>query len=133
MNLKNQSGFTLIEVMIATAVMVVALFGVLAASTMMSQRAQESFERSVAIQDAHRVVEQMRNTAQTGTFPANVVAAYPNNTDVAGFANLTNQTVRVTYVSTTANPLDTTVTVTWTLRGVRTTTETIRTMITQRT
>jgi hypothetical protein len=118
--------------MIATACMVLALFGLLATSTRLSQRAQENFERSVAVQDAHWVIEQMRNTAQTGTFPANVTAAYPNNGAVAGFSNLTNEAVTVSYVSSTANPLDTTVTVSWSLRGVRTTTETLRTMITKR-
>ena len=130
----NEQGFTLIEVMISLAVVALALCGVLFASTTTQHKIDMDFERAIAIQDAARVIEQIRNSAATGIFPNNVVTAFPNNGAVAGFNNLTNQTVRVTYVNTAANPLDTTVSVTWTLRGrYANQTESIRTFITNRT
>lgn len=130
--MKNEKGFTLIEVMIAAAVMTISLFGLLSVSTLMAQHAQENFERSVAVQDAHTVIERMRNAAQSGSFPSNVISSYPNNGTVTGFSNLTNETVTVSYVNTAVSPLDATVTVSWNLRGVRATTEPLRTLIAKR-
>ena len=130
--LREQKGFTMIELMISLLVLTLAIVGYIGANIYVQRTTEEAFERSVATQDANRVIELMRNTAQTGTFPNNVVAAYPNNGLVTGFANLTNEQVRVTYVSITANPLDATVTVTWTSHTGRQENTALRTLITQR-
>lgn len=74
----------------------------------------------------------MRNTASSGTFPANVVAAYPNNATVSGYTSLSSESVRVAYASTTADPLDVTVTVSYNENGRRAMTQTLRTYITKR-
>lgn len=131
--LKNEKGFTLIELMIALVVAVLALVGYIGATTNIEQTGESAFERSVAVQDANQVIEQMRDTASSGTFPGNVLASFPNNGNVAGFSNLTAEQITVTYTDTTADPLDAFVVVSWNENGRRATTATLRTLITQRT
>ena len=157
--LRKEDGFTLIEVAITTIVVVVALSGVLFASTAIQQAHGAAFERSVAIQEAHEVIEQMRNTANTGgvNFPATVVGAFPNNTARPGLTRLTAQCganatpaaacnwpfiftpdntsqeqAVVTYVNTAANPLDVTVTVVYRENGRRAVSESLRSQIARR-
>ncbi len=130
--LKNQKGFTVIELMVSLFIVTLAIAGYIGANVFLQRNADEAFERTVAVQDAHRVIERMRNTAQTGTFPGNVTAAFPQGAAVAGFTNLTAEQVTVTYVNTTANPLDATVAVTWTSVTRRAMTTALRTLITQR-
>ena len=129
---KKEEGFTLIEIMIAMCVSVIAILGFITAITSIRQASESAYERTIALQDANRVIEQMRNTATSGTFPGVVTTAYPNNATVSGFSNLTNEQVAVGYANTTANPLDVTVTVTWLEHGRRAMTKSIRTFITQR-
>lgn len=131
--LKSQNGFTLIEVMITMVVMAAALLAILTANAMVSQTSEGAYQRLVAIQDANQVIERMRNTAATGTFPGNVTAVYPNGGTVAGFTSLTNETVTVAYASTVTNPLDVTVTVSYLENGRRAANTAMRSIITQRT
>jgi prepilin-type N-terminal cleavage/methylation domain-containing protein len=130
--IKGQTGFTLIEIMIAMSVSVIAILGFITAVTSIRQSSEGAYERTIAMQDANRVIEQMRDTSTSGTFPDNVTAAYPNNTAVSGFSSLTSEQVTVSYASTTADPLDVTVTVTWLAHGRRSMSKAIRTFITQR-
>ena len=131
--LKSQNGFTLIEVMITMVVMAAALLSVLTANAMVSQTSEGAYQRLVAIQDANQIIERMRNTAATGTFPGNVTAVYPNGGTVAGFTSLTNETVTVAYVSAVTNPLNVTVTVNYLENGRRAANTALRSIITQRT
>jgi len=130
--LKSQNGFTLIEIMITMAVMATALLAALTANAMISQTSEGVYQRLVAVQDANQVIERMRNTAATGTFPGNVTAVYPNGGNVAGFTSLTNETVTVTYVSAITNPLDVTVTVNYLENGRRAANTALRSLVTQR-
>ena len=133
MNLvEKEEGFTLVEALITILVVGLALLASLVATTAIQRTSESAHERAVAIQDANRAIEQMRNTAKNGSFPSVVTAAYPENTAVAGFTNLTSEGVNVTYVSATADPLDATVTVTWTDNTNRSATASLRTLITQR-
>ena len=129
----NQSGFTLIEVAITMAVVLLALIGAIAANTRLHQTGSAAYERSVAIQDANQIIERIRNTASSGQFPGNVTTAFPNNGQVAGFSGLTNEQIIVSYVNTSADPLDVSVTVNWHENGVRNVSQTLRTLVTQRT
>ena len=131
--LKSQNGFTLIEVMITMVVMAAALLSVLTANAMVSQTSEGAYQRLVAIQDVNQIIERMRNTAATGTFPGNVTAVYPNGGTVAGFTSLTNETVTVAYVSAVTNPLNVTVTVNYLENGRRAANTALRSIITQRT
>lgn len=128
----GQKGFTLIELMITVAVVVTIVVGFLGATTALQMANQAAYERSVALQDANQVIEQIRNTAGTGTFPANVTAVYANNAAVSGFTTLTNEAVTVAYANAAADPLDVTVTVSYSENGRRTMSTKLRTYITQR-
>lgn len=129
----GQRGFTLVEVMITMVVVILALGGYVWANVNVQQASDVRFEKSVALQDASRVIEQIRLSAATGQFPANVVAAFPNNGQVAGFNNLTNEQVTVSYASTVSDPLDVTIAVAWQEAGRRPTNISIRSLVTQRT
>ena len=128
----NQAGFTLIELMIALFITALAIMGYISTNGIIQKNSETAFERSVATQDAHRVIEQMRNAAQSGIFPGNVTGTYSNGGTVAGFTNLTGETITVTYADTTTDPLDATITVTWTSTTGRASTTGLRTLITQR-
>ncbi|MFA6600304.1 MAG: prepilin-type N-terminal cleavage/methylation domain-containing protein [Candidatus Omnitrophota bacterium] len=132
--IKNQRGFTLVEVVLAMGVVVIAVIGIISANVLIQQHDETAFENSVALQDSQRVMEQMRNVASNagGLFPNNVVNAFPNNALIAGFANLTSETARVSYANTAVTPLDVTVTVTWQDARRRARNVTLRTLIAQR-
>jgi len=147
-NLKKSQwdqGFTLIEVMITLVVVSLSVLGILGANTLIQHKNRAMFERSMAMQEAHQVMEQIRDrTATVTTFPGDVVTAFPNNLARPGFRNLTalcgpnatpanacawpfaftadntsREQVVVTYANPAGNPLDVTVTVVWKERGLR--------------
>ena len=136
--MKSERGFTLIEIMITVEVMTTCLLGLLYANTKMQQSGNIAFERAVAMQHANQVIENMRNSAVTSL--ATVTTAFPNNGTVASSnytqsstnESLPSEVVTASYVSTTADPLDATVTVTWLAGGVRTVSKSVRTLITRR-
>ncbi|MFH1799689.1 MAG: prepilin-type N-terminal cleavage/methylation domain-containing protein [Candidatus Omnitrophota bacterium] len=129
---RGQAGFTFAELMIALVVVALVIGGYVAANVKAQQSAEAMHERTLAIQDANQVIEQMRDASKTGTFPANVVSAYPDASTPTGFANLPNETITVSYANATADPLDVTITVTWLSYTQREHTEAIQTYITQR-
>ncbi len=129
---KCDQGFTLIEVMIAMVMVVLVLLGFTGANAVIQRTSEETFQRTVALQDGNQVVEMMRNAAASGTFPANVTTIYANGGTVAGFSNLVNETVTINYVDPLTNPLDVTVTIAWRNYHNRNTNMTLRSRITQR-
>jgi prepilin-type N-terminal cleavage/methylation domain-containing protein len=132
---KSQKGFTLIELMVSVAVCVTALITIVWGNNYIQKVNHESFQRMVALQDAHQIIERIRVNANSGVFPASVTAAFPHNQLVAGFTNvvnnLPNEQVRVTYVDPTADPLDLSVVVSW-QSGTRTVSATLSSFVTQR-
>ena len=136
--MKSEKGFTLIEIMITVAIMSVALIGLLYANTKMQQSGAAAFERAVAMQHANQVIENMRNLAATSlatvttTFTNGGTVASSYYTQTSSTESLPSEAVTVSYVSTAADPLDTTVTVTWLSNGVRTVSKSLRTLITER-
>lgn len=109
----GNGGFTLIELMIAAVILFVALILALEASSNLNQGNELAHQTVIALEDAHRTIESMRKDSATGTFPGNVVAKYPAGQPIQGFNTLNGEQVVPTYVSTTANPLNITITVTW--------------------
>lgn len=134
--LKNSAGFTMIELMIALLIAALAVVGYIGANVATQQRAEELHERTIAIQDANRVIERMRNLAKTGTFPANVTTVFPHNNTVTGFGSLppaAGEQISVRYADPSATTLlDVTIWVGWQSYTRRNVWASLRTYITQR-
>ncbi len=128
----NEKGFTFVELMITMVVVVLVLLGFMGANMRIQQASEAAYQRTVALQDANRVIELMRNAAAAGQFPGNVTAVYPNGGAAAGFANLPGERVVVAYANPGADPLDVTVTVSWAENGIRNVNTALRTYLTQR-
>lgn len=130
----THAGFTLIELMIALLIASLTLGGYIAANILVQQNNEEMNERTIALQDANRAIEQIRAAARptTPVFPENVTGAYPDNSTVQGSGNLADEIIRINYEDLTANPLLLTATVTWTSSTRHTRTATVQTYITQR-
>ncbi len=132
----NSKGFSLLEFFISAIVLFVALSLSISAVNYISQTNEMSYEEIVALQDAHRAIEQVRQQSAIGLFPENVINTFPDNQAIAGFNNLPGEQVTINYVSTTENPLNLTISVTWnstTKNGNnRTMTTQLTTLVTQR-
>ena len=129
---RRSKGFMLLEVMIALAVIGLGLLGVMLTNVNVQKMSELGYERVVATQDAHRVLELVRNASATGNFPSNVTQAFPNGGRIAGFSNLIGEQVVVTYANPTTDPLDIMVTASWLEGGRRNTSIQLRTLMTQR-
>ena len=129
---KARHGFTIIELMISVFVVTLAIVGFVGANVMAQRNAEEMHERTIALQNANRVLEEMRSATKVTGFPQNVTNGFPQNGFVSGFTDLTNEQVQVSYVNPTADPLDVQVTVSWLSYAHRQQSETVRTYITQR-
>jgi len=129
-----QSGFTFIELMVAMVVASLTILFFVMTQNTLQVNAETAYERKVAAQDAHRLINQMRQTAKTGNFPANLLSVFPAGS-VSGYVSMPSssaQTMNLSYANTAVDPLDVTVTVTWTGYNRRPSTQTLRTLITQR-
>jgi prepilin-type N-terminal cleavage/methylation domain-containing protein len=133
-SLKSQTGFTIIELMIALFVLSLLVVGYIGANVMAQRNTEDMNERTVAIQDANRVIEQIRDASNTEgwDFPADTVAAYPDGASVGGFEHLSDEVVTVSYDDPNGDPLHVAIAVTWTSYTGRVHTETVETYITQR-
>jgi len=118
--------------MIAVVIIGLGLLAMLLANTHIQRTGEAAYERVVATQDAHRVIEGMRNASTNGSFPANVIVSYPQGAAVPGFANLAGEQVVVTYQNVASDPLDVTVTTNWLELGRRNTLVRLRTLMTKR-
>ena len=130
----SQSGFTFIELMIALLVASLTILVCVASQNKLQVNAETAYQQKVAAQDAHRLIEQMRLSAKTGTFPANVVAAFPAGS-ISGYTSMassSSQTMTLAYTSAVTDPLDVIVTVSWTGNNQRSMSQTVRTMMTAR-
>lgn len=127
--MKAAKGFTLIELMIALAIVLPVLLGSVGLNVYVFRAAETSRRGIVALQDAHTMIERIRNTSENGL--SQVTSTYPSGSTVSGFSNLPSEQVTVTYPNANADPLAITVTVTWADRQ-GTMTRTLATQVTRR-
>lgn len=112
-------GFTLLELVIATAVLSIAILATSFSILSITDMTELSREKVAAIQDANRVLEEMRDTVNTS-------AAVLRSTDWTAWATanvinvkgandipLNQETITAAFPSATANPVPVVLTVNW--------------------
>ena len=135
-------GFTLIEVMIAMAVLAVTILGVLMMLMAAEALSEDSKNLTTAVEDARSIMERVRKDVETNADMSTFVTNYPDSSyedwvtdqQAAGteFVNLDGEAVDVTLGNVGDDPLDVTVTVSWNDRGGRVRSTTLQTQITNR-
>jgi len=119
-NWKTTSGLTLLEVTFAMASLAIVLGGAAQGLVTYHEHMELQRQRTVAMENCRTVVSQIRTIrdANINDFPNAIFAIFADEAAVAGFTALTNQRVSVDYTDIAANPLEVTVTSTWSdLRG----------------
>ncbi|MCD6094197.1 MAG: type II secretion system protein [Candidatus Omnitrophica bacterium] len=109
------TGFTLLELICAVAILVVALVGLLSSYTGSLNLIQANTNTSIAVNEAQRIIEEMRKR----NLRANIVSEdWPAWVISEGCNCLSNESINVTYPDgTDADPLQILVRVNWTEKG----------------
>lgn len=111
---RGTRGFTLLEIMIAIAIMVGAILAILGLFLNFLVLVETAKNTTVAVDNAQAVLEEIRNTDPFTV--NNVTAAFPAGVNLApnfSFDKLDNEAIYVSYGSLAADPLQITVTVNW--------------------
>lgn len=139
---EGRRGFTLLELMVTAGILVVSLLALLATYISLAALIESSRNTTVAINDANRVIEQMRNSAAT-SFTSMVSTNWTGWASSNGANTLTDEQVGFCYYnlngtlifcsngSTSANPVQVNINVSWTERS-RARSEQVVTLITNR-
>lgn len=125
----KREGFTLIELMLAVAIILPVLLGAIGLNVYIFRATETSKRTTVALQDVHTVIERIRNTSESSL--SAVTSAYPDGQTVTGFSNLPSEQITVDYANVNADPLDLIVTVSWLDQG-RTMVRNLSTQVTKR-
>ncbi|HOF41431.1 MAG TPA: type II secretion system protein [Candidatus Hydrogenedentes bacterium] len=130
----SKAGMTLLEIMIAVTIFMVVLGGV--AQILISFYAAQLMQsqRLAVAENAKSVFTEMRQhrDQHPDDFPGAVTTRWPDGSVIPGAGTQTNETIRVDYVNTAANPLEITLTSTWVDLHNRTMTMTVSTVLTDR-
>lgn len=128
----GKNGFSLIELMIAAAIFIVALMPLLMLFINYIVFMESCRNRIIASNDARYILEDIRDT--TPFTNDNVITNFPQETDLSGNIGpqkLTDETIFVNYANPTADPLPILVTVNWQER-TKPRNLTVTTLMTQR-
>lgn len=104
----------MLEVVIASAVLLVAVMGLLSFYQSPLRLNEAARDTTIAIQDSSKVIEQIRATPFGNIESTNWDTWAQNN----GAKNLPSETMSVSYANPGTDPLEFTVTTQWTRRGV---------------
>ena len=111
----NDQGFTLFEMMIAIAILAIILLGLMAATIRAFRLTQETDNKIDAINEVQTVLNLVRAAKGLGgTFPDNVVGAFPAGEYEREVDALPNQVITIIYEDEDANPLTVTVEIQYT-------------------
>ena len=137
LNSIEMRGFTLIEVLCALSIIVVAIMAVGGSFNLATNLSAFSQSKSAAVQDAEKTMEQARRLADsaglTGAGSVSDSGTWSTWITAQAFANLPQESVAVTFpAGTGSNPLQVKVVVTWSEKGVPRSYE-LQTLVTPRT
>lgn len=124
------NGFTLLELMISAAILVVTLVALLATYISLAALIESSRNTTTAINDANRVIEQMRNSAAT-SFLTMTSSNWTSWAAANGAGTLTSEQVAFSFNCTSCDLTMATVNVSWSERN-RTRSEVVTTLIANR-
>ena len=110
-----QKGMTLVEVLVATFVIVVAVVALMAGFLSGLLLVESGKNMAVAAADARAVFEEMRRLSASG-LPSVAGRNWTTWSRNAGLTGLTNENVTVNFRNPAADPLEATVRVNWTQR-----------------
>lgn len=127
---RQKKSFTLIEVVVVLLILSGVIVGFLSVYTASFSLLEQLSSSVIAVNDARSVLENMRNIDPFNV--SSLISTYPNGSNVPGFNNLSNETVRVDYLNTAADPIEVTITVIWQGKGNRVFTERLTTLLTAR-
>lgn len=116
----NNSGFTLLELMIGAAVLIIALVGLIAAYIGCFALNESAKNLTIATNHAQCVMEEIRDRNITSNITQEDWAAWAaaDPPDGGGCNTLDAEIVQISYPSgTTINPLEILVTISWSDRG----------------
>ena len=114
-----KKGFTLLELAIASGILTVAILGLLSSLQSPFTLNAASKETVIALQDASRVLEEIR----VATFSTIPITNWTTWAQTNGLTHLVNEAVTVTTIG--ADPLTATVQVQWTSLGGKGSTRTL--------
>lgn len=114
----NSKGMTLVEILIATLVFVVALGAVLSSIVAILYIIDLAKDQTVAMSDLRNIMEQIRATtlANMASLYPNAVADGPANNryqTILGGYSLNNEHITVTYFDINSDPLEINVRISW--------------------
>jgi Tfp pilus assembly protein PilV len=117
----SKRGITLIEVLLAVFILMVAGGGILSSYLSSHQLSEHATDTMIAVKDLEDLLERIHATPftnLTAAFPNGVVNGPANSYPgiVGGYA-LANEQITVTYTSQTAGRIEMLATVTWLSRG----------------
>src|SRR3989338_1914398 len=119
---RQEKGFTFIELMLGISIFVTALFGLMYVLAQSLAMGQFSNDRTIAMNDARRGVEEIRNVADSSGLPTVVGTNWVTWANVNLANALSGETVSVTDRQGNSLPVDTDplpvrVSISWTEKG----------------
>lgn len=133
--LRSEEGFTFVEVMITMAIVSLAFVTILGTNLMLQKNSDITYEHVLAVQDANQVIERIRdgaNSSENNFQEMAVAAGEAALDDVGSLPDNVEQEITIEYVDESADPLDVTVSVSWSEQGLRPVSESVRALITYR-
>ena len=127
MNLRQNYGFTLVELMVAAYILLIGICGILALITNSMVATEAAWDTTVATTHAQYILEEMQNKNTLGDVQRVDWNAWAQNQSLI---TLPQETLNVSFVDPTADPLEIKVTDQWQRKG-RLNTITLRTKLTK--
>lgn len=113
----GRKGFTLIEIAITTLILAVAFISLMLALTYGMVLLESSRNMTQAGVDARALIEEMRRTCTSGGLAQVTATNWTTWGSTNGLTALDNEAIAVSYVDAAADPLEVTITVSWTERS----------------